>query len=203
MRLALFYHSDVDSLASVTGRIGYAWDRFLGYVQGGSLWERDDYWATTLAWSGWTIGGGGEYALTKHLSAFVEYSYYDFGDPQIGLTPRVACLRRAFVDLEETTNIVRVGLNLRVDGFSHISQEIVLTVAVARGSIRRASCELRGRYDKSLDEQSGSGSRSQKRPRNQLGQTKELGCEEPALALSVMARSCICAEPRLRRDGAQ
>ena len=27
------YHSQVESLATVTGRIGYAWDRFLGYAK--------------------------------------------------------------------------------------------------------------------------------------------------------------------------
>ena len=119
----VFYHSDVDSLASVTGRVGYAFDRLLGYVEGGGAWQRDDYWATTLILgtayrasdtrSGWTIGGGGEYALTDHLSAFVEYSHYDFGDPKIGLTPQIGGLRRAAVDLDETTNVVRAGLNLR------------------------------------------------------------------------------------------
>jgi hypothetical protein len=35
-------HTKVKSLASVTGRIGYAWDRFLGYVKGGGAWERDE-----------------------------------------------------------------------------------------------------------------------------------------------------------------
>ena len=33
----------VKSVASVTGRIGYAWDRFLGYVKGGGAWERDEH----------------------------------------------------------------------------------------------------------------------------------------------------------------
>ena len=33
----------VKSLATVTGRIGYAWERFLGYVKGGGAWERDEY----------------------------------------------------------------------------------------------------------------------------------------------------------------
>src|SRR5262249_9041631 len=33
---------NVRSVASVTGRIGYAWDRFLGYVKGGVAWERDE-----------------------------------------------------------------------------------------------------------------------------------------------------------------
>ena len=35
--------SNIRSLASVTGRVGYAWDRFLLYVKGGGAWERDDY----------------------------------------------------------------------------------------------------------------------------------------------------------------
>jgi outer membrane immunogenic protein len=30
--------SKTNSLASITGRIGYAWDRFLGYVKAGGAW---------------------------------------------------------------------------------------------------------------------------------------------------------------------
>src|SRR5712691_6138718 len=62
------YHSYVESLASVTGRIGYAWDRFLSYIRGGGAWERDKYSATTIVLGtayeavetrpGWTIGVG-------------------------------------------------------------------------------------------------------------------------------------------------
>ena len=37
-------HSRIRSLATVTGRIGYAWDRFLGYVKGGGAWEKDNYY---------------------------------------------------------------------------------------------------------------------------------------------------------------
>jgi len=32
-----------DPLASVTGRIGYAWDRFLGYVKLGGAFQRSTY----------------------------------------------------------------------------------------------------------------------------------------------------------------
>ena len=38
--------SNVKNLSSVTGRVGYAWDRFLGYVKGGGAWEKDEYTAT-------------------------------------------------------------------------------------------------------------------------------------------------------------
>jgi outer membrane immunogenic protein len=33
----------ISSLASVTGRVGYAWDRWLAYVRGGAAWVRDKY----------------------------------------------------------------------------------------------------------------------------------------------------------------
>ncbi len=66
---------------------------------------------------GWTIGGGGEIALGKNLSAFVEYSHYDFGDPLIGLTPQIAGLPRAFVKLEEKSDTVCAGVNLRFGGW--------------------------------------------------------------------------------------
>ncbi len=70
------------SLASVTGRIGYAWDRFLGYVKGGGAWERDDFTIifptgavanlSSNTRSGWTVGVGGEYAFTNWFTGFVE-----------------------------------------------------------------------------------------------------------------------------------
>ncbi len=120
------YHSKVRSLATVTGRIGYAWDRFLGYLKGGGAWERDEYWATTIILGtaytaretrpAWTIGIGGEYAFTRFLSGFIEYDYYDFGTGQIGLTPQITGLRRAFVDITETKSVVRAGLNFRFGG---------------------------------------------------------------------------------------
>jgi outer membrane immunogenic protein len=69
------YASKVKSLSSVTGRLGYAWDRFLGYVKGGAAWQHDDYSASTIILgtaytgsetrSGWTVGVGGEYAFTR------------------------------------------------------------------------------------------------------------------------------------------
>jgi outer membrane immunogenic protein len=120
------YHSQVKSLATVTGRIGYAWDRFLGYAKGGGAWERDDYSATTIVLgtaytaretrSGWTIGVGGEYAFTDFLSGFVEHSYYDFGTRDIAFEPQIADLRPAFVDVKESKGVVRAGLNFRFGG---------------------------------------------------------------------------------------
>ena len=123
LEFGVAYHSQVKSLSSVTGRVGYAWDRFLGYVRGGGAWERDEYWATTIVLgtaytaqvtrSGWTLGVGGEYAFTGFLTGFVEYSHYDFGTREIAFTPQVAGLGPGFLDIKETKNVVRAGLNFR------------------------------------------------------------------------------------------
>jgi outer membrane immunogenic protein len=124
--IGVAYHSKVKSLASVTGRVGYAWERFLGYIKGGGGWERDDYWATTIILgtaytaretrSAWTIGVGGEYAFTNVVSGFVEYDYFDFGTRQVAFTPQVVGLGPAFADVKETKSVVRAGLNFRFGG---------------------------------------------------------------------------------------
>jgi outer membrane immunogenic protein len=118
--------SKVVSLSTAGGRIGYAWDRWLGYVKGGGAWQRDNYWATTIITGpaytttvtrpGWSIGAGGEYALARFASLFAEYSYGDFGTSRTGLTPILVGLRPAFVDLGERSSVLRVGLNLRFGG---------------------------------------------------------------------------------------
>ena len=122
------YHSKVKSLSSVTGRVGYAWDRLLGYVRGGAAWERDTYWATTIILGtayvanetrpGWTVGAGAEYAFTNVLSGFVEYGYYDFGSRTITFIPQIPGLGLAFVEIKETKSVVRVGLNLRFGNYA-------------------------------------------------------------------------------------
>jgi outer membrane immunogenic protein len=116
--------SNVEALASITGRLGYAFDRALLYVEGRAAWERVDYSASTTMIGtayrasddrpGWTIGGGGEYAFTDHLSAVVEYSHYDFGTERITLNPQFSFLPTAFVDIEDTDNVIRAGINLRI-----------------------------------------------------------------------------------------
>jgi hypothetical protein len=35
--------TQIKSLGSVTGRVGYSWDRFLAYVKGGGAWLQSDY----------------------------------------------------------------------------------------------------------------------------------------------------------------
>ena len=115
--------SKTKSLASVTGRVGYAWDRLLGYVKGGGAWERDEYTitapfgiaSTSETRSGWTVGVGLEYAFTNWLTGFVEYDYYDFGTRTNNfVTPAGTPFG---IDVKETKNLLKVGLNWKFGGF--------------------------------------------------------------------------------------
>jgi outer membrane immunogenic protein len=112
------------SVGSVTGRVGYAWNRFLPYVKGGAAWERDNLTftfptvAATLSdtRSGWTVGVGGEYAFTNWLTGFVEYDYYNFGTRSNNFAcGAVACFvggPTLFpLSVKESKNVVKVGLN--------------------------------------------------------------------------------------------
>jgi outer membrane immunogenic protein len=112
----------IKSLASVTGRVGMAWDRFLGYVKGGGAWESDEYTISILGFSsaasetrtGWTIGVGGEYAFTNWLTGFAEYDYYDFGTRA---NTFAGSFGAASVDIKETKSVAKVGLNIKFGGW--------------------------------------------------------------------------------------
>jgi outer membrane immunogenic protein len=120
--------SKIKSLASVTGRVGYAWDRFLGYVKAGGAWVQGDYSfqvggfpvATASATqSGWTIGVGGEYAFLNWLTGFVEYDYYNFDNSNSGAlfcAAAVCGIAVTNVGVKTNVNVVKVGLNFKFGG---------------------------------------------------------------------------------------
>jgi outer membrane immunogenic protein len=72
--------------ASLTGRVGYAFDRLLVYGKGGGGVAYDRDYVTVGANQaigstgrvGWTAGGGLEYAVTGHWIARIEYDYFQF-----------------------------------------------------------------------------------------------------------------------------
>src|SRR5258708_23629308 len=78
-----------DWLATVRGRAGYAFDRFLPYVTGG-LAVGDikagtpGFAGATQTNAGWTAGGGVELALTNNWTAKAEYLHVDLGNMNCG-----------------------------------------------------------------------------------------------------------------------
>ena len=113
-------------LASVTGRVGYSWDRFLGYVKGGGAWVRDNYSQYSTAGtlidvasetrSGWTVGVGGEYAFAPNWSAFVEYDYYGFGTRTVPFAVAGTGVFAFNEDIRQSINVVKIGVNWRFTG---------------------------------------------------------------------------------------
>jgi outer membrane immunogenic protein len=130
-------HVEIRSLASVTGRVGYAWGRFLGYVKAGGAWVRDDYSLQTGAVlggvgtfatasetrGGWTVGIGGEYAFLDWLTGFAEYDFYGFGTKtnNFTCTALVVCGPPVFptvlgIDVKQNVSVFKVGVNLKFGG---------------------------------------------------------------------------------------
>src|SRR5581483_6221284 len=83
-----------DFLASVTARVGYAFDTVLVYARGGFAVAGDKYDVSGGTFNGggpfhfqgvenrygWVAGGGVDWAFTRHWSMNVEYDYYGFGN---------------------------------------------------------------------------------------------------------------------------
>src|ERR1700722_5456932 len=82
--------------ADVTGRLGYAFDRFLVYGKGGAAVLGSKGSTTTAipgftvdnsnTFAGWTAGGGVEYKFTPSWSLKAEYLHFDFGSETATLT---------------------------------------------------------------------------------------------------------------------
>jgi outer membrane immunogenic protein len=83
-------YSKLSALGTIRGRIGYAFDRMLVYATGGFAygkvhdrvsWEQaPDYTADESKWkTGWTLGGGLEYAFPNNWTVRAEGLYVDLG----------------------------------------------------------------------------------------------------------------------------
>jgi outer membrane immunogenic protein len=103
-------------LATLRGRLGYAFDRYLVYATaGGAAGElrtninltNGDSTETTNTHSAWTAGGGIEVGITDNVSARLEYLYVQSGTFNVGVVDNVTVSARV------QENLVRAGLNVR------------------------------------------------------------------------------------------
>jgi outer membrane immunogenic protein len=131
--------SKIDYLGTLRGRVGKAMfdGRFLPYVTGGLAYGDvntstavncvacgfqgagvTSATSQTTGRTGWTVGAGTEYALTRHLSFKAEYLYADLGrQPLASDAAEISApgvnIFNATTGAETTANVVRVGLNYR------------------------------------------------------------------------------------------
>jgi opacity protein-like surface antigen len=118
-------NAEVDNLMSVTGRAGVTWERALFYVKGGfaggdvrvetkfnlggPIPPSGTPTNGTTSWeSGWTAGGGMEFALSQQWSARAEYMHYDLG------SDRYTVDNGLLVDAKTKGDTVRVGVNFHL-----------------------------------------------------------------------------------------
>lgn len=122
--------SNADWLASVTGRVGYAWNASLIYVKGGAAWTRETYgfdranglaadipfFRGTRTNSGWTVGTGLEFGLTPNWSLFAEYNYYDFGRYTVTFDNVFSGPGTTTLTVRNDMHTAKVGFNYRFGG---------------------------------------------------------------------------------------
>ena len=95
----------LDWLGSTRARVGYAWDRLMVYGTGGvayggasthlNVFDAVDGFAFSTGGgsssrTGWTVGGGVEYAFTNNIVLGAEYLYYNLGSRHFSFVPNVA-----------------------------------------------------------------------------------------------------------------
>jgi outer membrane immunogenic protein len=110
--------------STARGRLGYAFDHLLVYGTGG--WFGADVGSTvnqstgviihtssTGFQSGWTAGGGLEWAFAPNWSFKGEYLHYDVGTTQIGGTFSGGGAAIQFFNIKNTGDMVRTGINYR------------------------------------------------------------------------------------------
>jgi outer membrane immunogenic protein len=112
-------------LASATGRLGYTYSgRLMVYARGGAAWIRDRYEdpftipggpavdpTATSDRTGWTAGGGMEWAFASPWSVNLEYNYYDFGTQAVTLTNAVPPVNISGFHIHDRINATTLGVN--------------------------------------------------------------------------------------------
>ena len=124
-------HTKTDFLATATGRLGYAWDRYLIYAKGGAAWAHNKYNIDNLSnfangfciagvgcyvtasetRLGWTAGAGFEWAFANNWSAFAEFDYYDFGNHGVTFTSQIGT--SAPYNVKQNIEVAKIGINYR------------------------------------------------------------------------------------------
>ena len=115
--------TDINWMATLTGRVGVPVGQTLVYLKGGAVWADEDYSHTGGQGTrrfleggdtrvGWLIGAGAEWAWDPNWSVNFEYNYMDFGDEDVSLSDGT---RTAKFGIDQEMHAVKVGLNYRID----------------------------------------------------------------------------------------
>ena len=130
-------HENIQWLASIRGRLGYAWGPSLLYITGGAAWEERNTnllvntntavagsaasaASFSTAKSGWVVGAGYEWMITPNWIVRGEYLHYGFNGGDInpvsvacgGLGPAAVCGVNVSSS-NDHIDVVRLGLSYK------------------------------------------------------------------------------------------
>jgi outer membrane immunogenic protein len=114
------FNTDVNWTATLAGRAGVAFDRWLVYGKGGAAWAKDRYTTNFYTFPGtvdlrdtrlgWVAGAGVEYAFAPNWSAKLEYNYMDFGSKNVSFFPGTS------TNIDQQVQEVKFGVNYKFGG---------------------------------------------------------------------------------------
>ncbi len=117
----------VNALGTLTGRLGFAWDRSLLYVKGGGALTNTTYGlnantnalalgtgTTHVNEGGWTVGGGIEYALNKNWSTLAEFDHIGMASTTVPF-PTVGVINGQNIAVRQDIEIFKLGVNYKFD----------------------------------------------------------------------------------------
>jgi outer membrane immunogenic protein len=117
------YDTNVRWYGAAKGRLGYAWDRFLIFGNGGGAWGdvRHRYnaalnggaansFSESGTQSGWTAGAGLEYAFAPNWTGRIEYNYFDLGKGSIQYSPIPTT---NLSEWKDTFSVMKAGINYK------------------------------------------------------------------------------------------
>jgi len=119
------FKETTDFLTSATGRVGYTWDHWLLYANGGVAFADDRYTAigtfTGAAFNlagvetrlGWTAGAGVEWALGDDWSVQLEYDYYGFGQRSVFFIDNTGTGISGPAEIKQNIQVLKLGVNFR------------------------------------------------------------------------------------------
>ncbi len=109
-----------DWISTLTGRVGFAADRWLFYVKGGGAWVENHATLTNLTTgaavsasntnSGWTAGVGTEWAFSGPWSAKIEYDHIELDNWSPSTSAIIAGDR---LNISRHIDMVKAGVNYR------------------------------------------------------------------------------------------
>jgi outer membrane immunogenic protein len=125
--LILHSHDRIDEIATVTGRVGYAFNNWLLYGKGGWAWARGGsdgvvaFQGAPLATfssgsekDGWVAGAGVEWGFAPNWSAKIEYEHIDLGNKTVRVNANsFAGPTTLFADSSTRIDTFKAGVNYR------------------------------------------------------------------------------------------